>query len=87
MWPTSEPNHEAWNQGVSVWQTQAQAVALAQSLAKRPGGSPFHFIARLDFGLYTPVECDDSLGPPGHWTLYGPVADMLAVVTSSSTQV
>lgn len=85
--PASHPLAEHWNEGISVWDTVDAARRQNAVIARRKNGSPFRFIARLDFGAYPKVECDDTIRTPNHWTLFGPTAEIEAAVTSSNTQV
>lgn len=86
--PASDPLAEHWNEGLSVWETLDRARQEAAVLAARHGGkSHFRYVARLDFGFYTSVECDDTIKTPLHWTLFGPTDEIIDAMTSSGARV
>ena len=72
----------AFRDGVSVQDSESGARALASKLRANPRAPNYQFIAVIDVPLGSSIHCDDAIGPPGHWTLFGSPKDLLASVTS-----
>ena len=77
--PWEEPRHR---EGQSVWETRSQAHSLArwmrQRARKRGQPEPVLYIVAIDLGDPGPLRWERSGPSPGHHTLYGPAADVLA---------
>ena len=85
LWRPTHPQADAWNDGISVWDSLDEARSLAGRLSASPKGNPFRFIARLDFPSSSPVV-GEGPGKRGHWTLYGSVTEELSSAVTSSSE-
>lgn len=71
----------AFRDGVSVDDSEAGARARATRFRANPNAPTYPFVAIIDVPAGSPITCDDAIGPPGHWTLYGSPNEQLACVT------